>query len=94
MPTNRPTIAKDTPDKKLYQERARSILPILVRQANARQKIFYSDLADELKWHWRVLNYPLGCIGDTLLELNERWSDEIPPIQGLVVNQGTELPGR
>ena len=93
MPTNRPTIAKDTPDKKLYQERARSILPILVRQANARQKIFYSDLADELKWHWRVLNYPLGCIGDTLLELNERWSDEIPPIQGLVVNQGTELPG-
>lgn len=39
MPTNRPTIAKDKPDRKLYQERARSILPILVRQAKARQKI-------------------------------------------------------
>ena len=93
MSKNRLTIAKNEPNKKLYQERARAILPILVRQAMAEQKITYGDLAEELEWHWRVLRTPLGCIGDTLLELNERWSDEIPSIQGLVVNKQTGLPG-
>ena len=93
MSKNRLTIAKHEPDKKLYQTRARAILPILVRQAVARQKISYGDLGKELNLHHRVLRTPLGCIGDTLLELGEQWQEEIPPIQGLVVNQQTELPG-
>ena len=93
MSKNRPTILKDEPVKKLYQTRARAILPILVRQAIAHQKIPYGKLAEELNLHWRVLNYPLGCIGDTLLELSEQWQKEIPPIQGIVVNEETELPG-
>jgi hypothetical protein len=33
---------------KLYQERARRAMPILVRQALASQPIYYSDLAEEL----------------------------------------------
>ena len=93
MSKNRPTILKNEPEKKLYQKRARAILPILVRQATARQKISYGDLGKELNLHHRVLRTPLGCIGDTLLELGEQWQEEIPPIQGLVVNQGTGLPG-
>lgn len=93
MSENRLTILKNESDKKLYQTRARAILPILVRQAIAKQKIPYGKLAEELNLHWRVLNYPLGCIGDTLLELSEQWQEEIPPIQGLVVNQETGLPG-
>ena len=89
----RVTIGKNKPDKKLYQKRARVILPILVRQAMARQEIRYGDLAEELDLHHRVLRRPLGCIGDTLLELGELWQEKIPPVQGLVVNKQTGLPG-
>lgn len=75
---------------KLYQQRARKALPYLVRQAIIGETIFYSDLAEELQMpNARNLNYVLGCIGSTLIELSE----EIPPIQCLVVNKATELPG-
>ena len=93
MSKDRLTIAKNKPDKEWYQTFARAILPILVRQAMASQKISYGDLGKELGRHHRILRFPLDCIGNTLLELNERWPDEIPPIQGLVVNQETGMPG-
>ena len=93
MSRDRLTIAKNKSDKEWYQTLARAILPILVRQAMASQKISYGDLGKELGRHHRILRFPLDCIGNTLLELNERWPDEIPPIQGLVVNQATGLPG-
>jgi hypothetical protein len=55
MSKNRLTITKDKPDEKLYQKRARIILPTLVRQANAKQKITYKDLGEEFGLHHRVL---------------------------------------
>lgn len=80
--------------KKLYQERARSALPILVRQAKAGSTLFYSDLAEELGMpNPRNLNYVLGCIGQTLEHLSKKWGIKIPPIQALVVNKNTGLPG-
>lgn len=79
---------------KLYQQRARRALPILVRQAVAGQSLYYADLAGELEMpNPRNLNYVLGCIGQTLLTLGEQRNQEIPPIQCLVVNQDTGLPG-
>lgn len=79
---------------KLYQQRAREALPILVRQALVSQKITYSDLADELRMpNPRNLNYVLGVIGSTLLKLSEEWKEEIPPIQTIVINKQTEMPG-
>ena len=88
-------IAKNMFGEALYQRRARAALPILVRQAMARQKIYYGDLAEELGMpNPRNLNYVLGSIGTTLVELAERWPDEVPPIQYLVVNQQTGLPGQ
>lgn len=79
---------------KLYQQRAREALPLLVRQALVGEKIFYSQLANEMNMsNARNLNYVLGCIGSTLLELGEKHDLEIPPIQCLVVNKTTELPG-
>lgn len=79
---------------KLYQQRAREALPLLVRQALVAEKIFYSQLADEMNMpNARNLNYVLGCIGSTLIELGEEHDIEIPPIQCLVVNKATELPG-
>jgi hypothetical protein len=79
---------------KLYQQRAREALPILIRQAMVSQKITYSDLAIELKMpNPRNLNFVLGLIGNILLKLSEEWKEDIPPIQSIVVNKQTEMPG-
>ncbi|HEX8365974.1 MAG TPA: hypothetical protein VF603_11900 [Allosphingosinicella sp.] len=86
--------ARDFHGPKLYQQRAREVLPILVRQAGARQPVFYEALAREVGMpNPRNLNYVLGCIGRTLNELAEEWEDHVPPIEALVVNQQTRLPG-
>lgn len=79
---------------KLYQERARAALPLLVRQAEAATPIFYSSLARELGMpNPRNLNYVLGCVGQTLEHLQRVKNESIPPIQCLVVNMATGLPG-
>lgn len=78
----------------LYLERAREAFPILVRQAQAGQKIFYSDLADELGMtNPRNLNHVLGAVGRAIQKLATEWKQEIPPLQCLVVNKNTGLPG-
>lgn len=79
---------------KLYQERARKALPILVRQAFSGKPLYYKQLADELNMpNPRNLNFVLGSIGQSLIELGEAWKEEIPPIQCLIINQADELPG-
>lgn len=79
---------------KLYQVRARAALPILVRQATAGQTMLYGELARELNMpNPRNLNYVLGAIGNTMLELGQEWGIKVPPIQALVVNVDTGLPG-
>ena len=80
--------------EKLYQERARMALPLLVRQAHAATPIFYSSLAREIGIsNPRNLNYILGCIGQTLEHLSKDKKKRIPPIQCIVVNKATGLPG-
>ncbi len=79
---------------KLYQERARRALPLLVRQAVARAPVYYSALAKELGMpNPRNLNYVLGRIGEALECLSGRWGERIPAIQCLVINKKTGLPG-
>ena len=79
---------------KVYRERARRALPILVRQAKAHQTMFYGDLAAEVGApNPRTMNYPLGAIGQALLNLGKTWGRRVPPIQALVVNKATGLPG-
>ena len=83
--------------------KARAILPILVQRVQAARqvqvdedqeiKITYEELGNKIDAYCRNLNYPLGCIGDILLEMNEQREEEIPEIQGLVVNKRTGLPG-
>lgn len=87
-------VAKDLHGEKLYQARARQILPILVRQAASKRPLSYEALAQELNMtNPRVLNYPLGCVGRALIDLSDTWGEEIPHIQSLVVNKQTGLPG-
>lgn len=77
----------------LYQERARRAFPILIRQATARQPIFYGNLAAELGMpNARNLNYVLGSVGHTLVNYSEETGEQIPPITCLVLNAGTGLP--
>jgi len=79
---------------KLYQQRARKVFPFLVRQAIIGETIFYSDLAEEMGMpNERNLNYVLGCIGTTIIELSKQKIEDIPPIQCLVINKATKLPG-
>ncbi len=87
-------LAKPISGEKLYQKRARQALPLLVRQVRAVQSIYYSDLAHELGMrNPRNLNYVLGYIGTTIEDLSKSWGERIPPIQCLVVNKTTRLPG-
>jgi hypothetical protein len=87
-------VAKTIGGKKLYQERARKAFPILVRQALANKYMSYSALADELGMpNPRNLNYVLGSVGRTLQKLSKEWGEEIPPINCLVLNKATGLPG-
>ena len=58
---------------KLYQVRAREALPLLIRQAEVEQTIFYSDLANELDMpNPRNLDYVLGFIGEALVKLSDK----------------------
>jgi hypothetical protein len=87
-------VAEPISGDKLYQVRARQALPLLVRQARASTPIYYSDLARELQMpNPRNLNYVLGSIGRAMERLSRKWKAKIPPIQCLVVNRATGLPG-
>lgn len=79
---------------KLYEQRARRALPILVRQATAGNTMLYSALAEELEMpNPRNLNYVLGAVGNGMLDLGEKWDEKVPPIQALVVNKNSGMPG-
>ncbi len=80
---------------KLYVQRARLALPILIRQAKAQKPITYSQLADELEMpNPRNLNNVLGKIGNTINALSGKHGlGEIPMINFLVVNKSKGLPG-
>jgi hypothetical protein len=87
-------VAQPISGDKLYQARARQALPRLVRQARAAKPVYYSDLAHELDMpNPRNLNYVLGSIGTAIERLSKEWKEKIPPIQCLVINRATGLPG-
>ena len=84
----------DITGDKRYQKRARAALPILVRQAKAGTTMLYGELAAELGMpNPRNLNFVLGAIGNSILQLGMQWGSKVPPIQALVVNKDTRLPG-
>ena len=79
--------------EKTYQLRARRALPILVRQAKAREPITYGGLARELGMpNPRTLNFVLGSVGRTIENLAKETGTMIPALTALVVNSATKLP--
>jgi hypothetical protein len=80
---------------KLYEQRAREALPLLVAQAKAGNTIQYGQLAQELGMpNARNLNHVLGAIGRELRNLSREWREPIPPINCLVINKQRRTPGR
>ncbi|WP_339747731.1 hypothetical protein [uncultured Rubinisphaera sp.] len=79
---------------KLYQLRARQVLPLLVRHALAQTNVEYGPLSKEMGMpNARNLNYVLGSVGITLERLSQKWGRPIPPIQSLAVSKNSGLPG-
>ena len=79
---------------------ARSALPILVWCAEHGRCITYGQLNAEIvnrelghHVHAAQYGYPAGAIGSALIELEERWGEPVPPLNAIVVNGTTMLPG-
>lgn len=79
---------------------ARHILPLLVWCANHGEKISYGQLDAELqrrRWghHVNVVMYghPAGAVGNALLETEKKSGQKIPPLNALVINARTGIPG-
>jgi len=71
--------------------KAGKTLQWLVKFAEAQRIVTYGELSKIIQVNWRtVLPRVLGVIGHSLQLL----SPDIPPIQLLVVNQKTKIPGR
>lgn len=83
------------------QKTARVGFPILVEMACLREKITYGDwdkiiVKRKLGHHVFAVQYghPAGSIGDACMEFEEEYGIEVPPINLLVVNGDTGVPGK
>lgn len=75
-------------------------LPLLVWCAQHKRTITYGNLNREivargLGHHVPPIQYgkPAGMIGEALIETGLEWGKSIPPINAIVVNEKTQLPG-
>lgn len=80
---------------------ARLSLPILLWVAKKGWKITYKQLAEELyarhgeeiKRRMTLYGRPAGKIGEVLIMMSEEWGEDVPPLNAIVVNAQTGLPG-
>lgn len=82
------------------KETARAALPILIWCAKNGRTITYGRLDKEivkrgLGHHVMEVQYryPLGAVGSALIETEEEWGEPIPPLNAIVVNARSGLPG-
>lgn len=74
---------------------------ILIKWAKAGRRITYTQLADELytiyghepKARKTLYGPAVGAVGFAIRELGERWGEKIPPLNLIVVEAETDLPG-
>ena len=82
-----------------------SIIPhlpaILIQRAKEGRPITYAELADALHEHYghepkarkTLYGPPVGAVGFALKALGEKWGERIPPLNVIVVQANTGLPG-
>lgn len=82
------------------KETAKKIIPILIWCAQQARTITYASLDRELvrrEWghhvHAAAYGYPAGTVGTALIELGEILNIKIPPLNALIVNAKTGIPG-
>lgn len=81
---------------------ARLTQPILIWVAKQGKTITYKQLASELesrhgeeiKRRMTLYGRPAGKIGYALIQLSDEWGEGVPPINALVVNAQSGLPGK
>lgn len=80
---------------------ARRVLPLLISYAHSARPITYGGLSREAtkrNWSHAVMpiayRYVAGTIGFALEETEKAWGQPIPPLNALVINEGTGLPGK
>jgi len=78
---------------KQHEQRARIILPLLVRQAQAQQPITYDALSHETGIHRRAFRHPLGTVAEALHELGVSWGEAVPALTSMVIYKDTGRPG-
>ena len=87
--------------KKWSDHIARYALPVLLGRAKAGKRVTYKELAHRIyelygepePTSYRNYGHPPGKIGTTLEILETVWKSHIPPLNTIVVNQTTKLPG-
>jgi hypothetical protein len=78
---------------------ARRVLPLLVTRAKQGAPITYGELDRQMVRHGghhvfaAKYGYPAGAIGDALVETSRTWGTTIPPLNALIVNARTHVPG-
>ena len=80
----------------------RLTLPILIWVAKQGKTITYKQLAteiesrhgEEIKRRMTLYGRPAGKIGYALIQLSDEWDEGVPPINALVVNAQSGLPGK
>lgn len=79
---------------------ARHALPIVIAAAQHGRCVAYGEIDREIvkrKLGHHVLavqyGYPAGAIGNAMIELGERWSENIPPLNAIIVNAKDGMPG-
>lgn len=78
---------------------ARKAIPLLVWCAEQGKTITYGQLDKELSARGgehkpaRVYGWPAGAIGDALIETEKKLNKRIPPLNALIVNATTRIPG-
>ncbi len=80
---------------------ARMVLPLLVAYAQEARPITYGELGREATqrgWSHYVMplayRYVAGAIGFSIEETEVEWGEPIPPLNALIINEGTGLPGK
>lgn len=82
------------------KETARRMFPLLVWCAQHGKKITYGQLDAELQrrgWghhvHATAYSHPAGAIGDACLEVKKETDEKIPPLNAIIVNASSRIPG-
>ncbi len=95
-------LPEDLQGDRWREKAARAAIPILIRRAKDRVPITYGELDREIVRHGKgkfhhvhaaAYGGPAGRIGDALIETGRIWGVPIPPLNSLIVNGQTRLPG-